>query len=99
MNELDFTFEQSPWELLLENLRSGSTISAVRLLNALEGEDEEALEDALQGYGGTMFVISHDRYLINQMATRIIALTRDGVTEYIGNYEDYVKAVKAAAEQ
>ena len=48
MNELDFTFEQSPWELLLENLRSGSTISAVRLLNALEGEDEEALEDALQ---------------------------------------------------
>ena len=48
MNELDFTFEQSPWELLLENLRSGSTISAVRLLNALEGEDEEALEDAMQ---------------------------------------------------
>ena len=48
MNEMDFTFEQSPWELLLENLRSGSSISAIRLLNALEGEDETALEDALQ---------------------------------------------------
>jgi len=48
MNEMDFTFEQSPWELLLENLRGGSTISAARLLNALEGEDETALEDALR---------------------------------------------------
>jgi len=48
MNSLDFTFEQSPWELLLENLRGGSTISAARLLNALEGEDETALEDALR---------------------------------------------------
>lgn len=48
MNEMNFTFEQSPWELLLENLRDGSTVSAARLLNTLEGEDEEALEEALQ---------------------------------------------------
>ncbi len=67
--------------------------------NHLDIKSCEALEDALQGYSGTMFVISHDRYLINQMATRIIALTKDGVKEYIGNYEDYVKAVKADAEQ
>lgn len=47
MNELDFTFERSPWELLLDNLRPGGSISAVRLLTALEEEDESALEDAL----------------------------------------------------
>ena len=47
MNEMDFTFEQSPWELLLEGVRSGGTLSAARLLNALEGEEESALEDAL----------------------------------------------------
>lgn len=47
MNQLDFSFERAPWELLLDGLRSGGKLSAVRLLTALEGEDESALEDAL----------------------------------------------------
>lgn len=48
MNELDFTFEQSPWEITAETLRPGDTISALRFLTLLEGEDEFAVEDALQ---------------------------------------------------
>lgn len=48
MNEMDFTFEQSPWEMLLDKQRDGSTLSAARLLNALEGEEETVLEEALQ---------------------------------------------------
>jgi len=47
MNALDFTFERAPWELLLDGLRSDSTLSAVRLLTALEGEDESVMEDVL----------------------------------------------------
>lgn len=48
MNEMDFTFEQAPWELLLDRQRDGSTLSAARLLNAMEGEEETVLEEALQ---------------------------------------------------
>lgn len=47
MNDLEFTFEQPAWELALQRLRRGDTISAVRLLTLLEGEDDTAVEDAL----------------------------------------------------
>ncbi len=43
-----YCFEESPWELALEKLRRGASISALRLLTLLEGEDEDALEDAFQ---------------------------------------------------
>lgn len=65
--------------------------------NHLDIKSCEALESALQGYTGTMFVISHDRYLINKLATRIVALSADGIREYTGNYDDYVEAVKQQA--
>ena len=41
MNGFDFSFEQSPWELALQNLRRDSSISAMRFLTLLEGEDED----------------------------------------------------------
>ena len=47
MNDLDFSFEQSPWEVFLRTKGMGDTISAVTLLSMLEGEEEQALEDAL----------------------------------------------------
>lgn len=47
MNELAFSFEQSPWEVFLAAKHPGDTISAANLLTLLEGEEEEALEDAL----------------------------------------------------
>lgn len=47
MNNLDFAFEQSPWEAFLMTKQMGDTISAVNLLAMLEGEEEQAVEDAL----------------------------------------------------
>ncbi len=46
MNNVDFSFEQSPWELALEKLKYGSSISGVRLLTLLESEDEDTVEEA-----------------------------------------------------
>ena len=47
----------------------------------------EALEDALSGYDGTLFVVSHDRYLINKLADKIYVLGKDGARLYLGNYD------------
>lgn len=64
----------------------------------------EALENALLGYNGTLFVVSHDRYLINKLADKIYYLTPSGTTLYLGNYDAYLEArqkqeaAKAAAE-
>ena len=64
----------------------------------------EALVNALLGYDGTLFVVSHDRYLINKLADKIYYLTPSGTTLYLGNYDAYLEArqkqeaAKAAAE-
>lgn len=65
--------------------------------NHLDITSCEALENALRNYDGTLFIISHDRYLINKLADRIYALTPDGVKEYRGSYDDYLE--KAEQEQ
>ena len=57
--------------------------------NHLDISSCEALENALLNYDGTLFVISHDRYLINKLADRIYYLTPDGVKEYRGSYDAY----------
>ena len=44
----------------------------------------EALEDALAGYDGTLFVVSHDRYLINKLADKVYVLEKDGARLYPG---------------
>ncbi len=63
--------------------------------NHLDIQSCEALEDALLHYDGTLFLVSHDRYLINKLADRIYELTPNGVREYIGNYEEYLEKRKA----
>ena len=51
----------------------------------------EALEDALAGYDGTLFVVSHDRYLINKLADKVYVLEKDGARLYPGNYDYYLE--------
>ena len=46
MNTLDFSFEQSPWEALLDTLRPGDAVDAVNFLTMMEGESEETVEEA-----------------------------------------------------
>ena len=63
----------------------------------------EALENALSGYDGTLFVVSHDRYLINKLADKVYVLGKEGAKLYLGNYDSYLeqreKEQAAAQEQ
>ena len=59
--------------------------------NHLDMDSREMLETALLGFEGTILTVSHDRYFINRIADRVIVMEPDGVTEYIGNYDDYLE--------
>lgn len=59
--------------------------------NHLDITSKEILETALNSYTGTVFFVSHDRYFINQTATRILDLTQETVVNYIGNYDYYLE--------
>ena len=59
--------------------------------NHLDIASREALEAALEDYDGTLLVVSHDRYFINRMATRILHLEQYGCTSYDGNYDRYME--------
>ncbi len=59
--------------------------------NHLDIASREALEAALEGYDGTLLIVSHDRYFTNRMATRILHMTPNGCESYIGNYDDYTE--------
>lgn len=59
----------------------------------------EALEAALQNYEGTLLIVSHDRYLINKIADKIYFLDQSGVTEYKGNYDDFLAKSRSLTVQ
>lgn len=58
--------------------------------NHLDIASKEVLEDALNQFEGTIFFISHDRYFINKVATRVIELTSTKAISYDGNYDTYL---------
>ena len=62
--------------------------------NHLDAASREELENTLLDYSGTMLIISHDRYFINKLADRVLALKPDGVKEYLGNYDYYLERTK-----
>lgn len=55
--------------------------------NHLDAFSREELENTLLDYTGTMLIVSHDRYFINKLSTRILELNQNGVKEYLGNYD------------
>lgn len=57
--------------------------------NHLDAFSREELENTLLNYSGTMLIVSHDRYFINKLATRIVELTPNGCNNFLGNYDDY----------
>lgn len=59
--------------------------------NHLDSFSREELENTLSEYSGTMLIVSHDRYFINKLATRILELTPNGVNEYLGSYDEYIE--------
>ena len=58
--------------------------------NHLDLESIEALVEGLKAYTGTLIVVSHDRWFIGQLATRVVDIEPGGVTDYSGTYEEYV---------
>lgn len=69
--------------------------------NHLDIMSKEILEDALNGYEGTILYVSHDRYFINRTAHRILDLTEGQFVNYVGNYDYYLEkhdTVMAAIE-
>ncbi|WP_458119761.1 ABC-F family ATP-binding cassette domain-containing protein [Paenibacillus sp. Z6-24] len=70
--------------------------------NHLDLMSKEVLESALMDYEGTLLFISHDRYFLNKMAERILELRPDGLTTYLGNFDDYTakkQELKELAEE
>ncbi len=59
--------------------------------NHLDMESIEALNLALENYAGTLIFISHDRDFVSSLATRIIDMTPDGIIDYNGTYEEYLR--------
>lgn len=62
--------------------------------NHLDTASREALEDTLNAYGGTLFIISHDRYFINKLADKVVTLSKEGAKEFLGNYDNYLEKTK-----
>ncbi len=58
--------------------------------NHLDLDSKEVLENALIDYPGTILFVSHDRYFINRIATKVYELTKDGIIEYLGDYDYYI---------
>lgn len=59
--------------------------------NHLDIASREALEQALSGYDGTIFIVSHDRYFINRMADKVLYLSENGCKAYVGDYDEFLE--------
>ena len=66
--------------------------------NHLDITSKEILEEALNSYTGTVLYVSHDRYFINQTATRIMDLTNQAIVNYIGDYDYYLEKKEELTE-
>ena len=60
--------------------------------NHLDLQSKEVLLDALKGYQGTLVFVSHDRYFVDALATRVVEVASGEATAYLGNYEDFLRA-------
>jgi ATPase subunit of ABC transporter with duplicated ATPase domains len=60
--------------------------------NHMDMESIESVNIALEKYSGTLIFVSHDREFVSSLATRILEIKEDGITDYLGNYEDYLKS-------
>lgn len=79
-------------------LNRGNVLVLDEPTNHLDLNTKEVLEDALAEFGGTIILVSHDRYLLNKVASRIIEIKHDEVNSYEGNFDAYSEAVNAARQ-
>ncbi len=70
-------------------LQEANTLFLDEPTNHLDLESIEALQESLQTYDGTLVFVSHDREFVDQVATRVLVLEDDGITDYRGTYSEY----------
>ncbi len=86
--------ERARVELVKLILQSVNFLILDEPTNHLDIQSKEALEKALEGYDGTMLVVSHDRYFINKLATRILRMDGERILSFFGNYDYYQEKFK-----
>lgn len=79
-------------------LNRGNVLILDEPTNHLDLNTKEVLEDALADFGGTIILVSHDRYLLNKVADRIIEVKPDEINSYEGNFDAYSEAVNNAEQ-
>ena len=84
--------EKTKLSFALMMLRRGNVLILDEPTNHLDSQTCEVLESALVEFDGTMIIVSHDRYLLNKIATRILEVSKDGVKSYQGNFDAYMAA-------
>ena len=78
-------------------LRANNLLLLDEPTNHLDIATRERLEETLSAYHGTLVVATHDRYLVNRLATKVIEVADGGIRAYAGTYADYLRAKAAAA--
>ena len=90
--------EKTKLSFAIMTLKRGNVLILDEPTNHLDSITCEVLESALRDYDGTMLLVSHDRYLLNKIATRIIEVTPSGIKSYDGSFDDYLAAKELEAE-
>ena len=83
--------EKAKLSLLKLMLSGANTLVLDEPTNHLDIESKEIVEEALLEFGGTLLIVSHDRYLLNIIPDRILELTEHGLVEYKGNFDYYLE--------
>lgn len=108
-----FNFKNDDIEKLMRDLSGGERARIALLIlilkkpnflildeptNHLDFGSREVLEEALKEYDGTILSVSHDRYFVNRLASRILYFDGECVTSYDGNYDDYLSVIAGKAQ-
>ena len=89
--------ERARISLLKLMLKGSNLLLLDEPTNHLDASSREALEETLLNYEGTLLIISHDRYFINKLASRVLVMSETGFKEYLGNYDYYLEHTEEAS--
>lgn len=91
--------ERARLMLLVIMMENANTLLLDEPTNHLDLSSKEALDLATKNFEGTLIMVSHDRYFLNKCADRILELTKDGITSYNGNYDEYLSQKNSLENQ
>ncbi len=108
-----FNFKNDDIEKLMSDLSGGERARVALLIlilkkpnflildeptNHLDFQSREVLEEALKEYDGTILCVSHDRYFVNRLSSRILYFDGERVSSYDGNYDDYLAVIAGKSQ-